>query len=660
MKNMSKYRLFSLASMLLVGLLLSACGGDFGTSEIGQLNLDGDGELELVAPPNNADTEVQDAITIENTGNGDLNISRLELVNTPDRLKPIQSGNGDSCSYSSGGDNFDVAGSCEGDDEDDEFICWRDTDECRPLQLHEAPLTIESDRTREVELVALPSDETGFECDPSQAPEGAPDNYCGHLAIETDANNDNSIVEGGNANIYFTATPKSGEIQVDPGSLSIAGIDGGETVSANLDVSNTHADEALTILDASFSKNTDEFDFSGIDSNDEIAAGESEDVQIDFTAPDDWGGDEEGDAEQLSTVLQIDSTARNENSTNISINASNSYDLPALTTDPNVLRFHEEAEQTVTLTNDGTARLVLRSISADPPGVMQDYEFTMIDDGSEEPFDGSNFPGNSHVLREGESVDVRIEFTGSDGGVGTLDFNYSYDFNNEDRRGSADTLLLGDTGEGPIGMATPLTFNFSNDEDQVQERSIAVRNVGTEALDITDYAFQAVGCNPGEQNCDVNQYSVASDAPDTIEPDGLEEVTFEFDSTEATHDRVDMTLDSNTDGPADQMLISLLASSDDAPIDGEAVITAGFAADTATVGEEALFSADQSSGVDAEVLEDAEWILLDRPDSSQAFVDAQGGEIGFVPDVAGTYKLGLILTDGDASRSTTYEFEATD
>ncbi|MFW5966067.1 MAG: choice-of-anchor D domain-containing protein [Persicimonas sp.] len=652
---MSKYRLFTFASTLLLGLVLAACGSNFGESEIGQLNIDGDSERELIAPPDDQRAKAQDAITLENNGNGDLNVSRLELVNTPDRLKPIQSSNGESCTHGSGGgENYDVAGDC-----DENQICWRETTECRPLEMHEAPLTIESDDTLQVGLVVLPSDETGFECDPSQAPEGAPDNYCGHLEIETDANNDNSIVEGGNAKIYFTATPKSGEIQVEPGSLSIAGVDGGETVSADLDVSNTHADEPLTILDASFSDNSDQFDFSGIDGGDEIAAGESADVQVDFTAPDDWGQDDEADDEQLNTVLQIDSTARNENSTNVSINASNSYDLPALTTDPNVLRFHDEAEQTVTLTNDGTARLVLRSVSADPPSVLEDYEFTLLDDG-EEPFDGSNFPDNSHVLREDESVDVRVEFTGSDGGVGTLDFNYSYDFNNENRNGSADALLLGDTGDGPIGMATPYTFNFSNDEDEVQERSFAVRNVGTETLDITDYKFQAIGCNPAEDDCDVNQYSVASDAPDTIEPNGLEEVTFEFDPDEATHDRVDMTLDSNTDGPADQMLLSLLASSDDAPIDGEAVITAGFGEDTATVGEEALFSADQSSGVDEDILEGAEWILLDRPDSSEAFVYSKGGEIGFVPDVAGDYKIGLILTDGDASRATTYEFEATE
>lgn len=622
--------------------LLAACGGNnFESADVPALSLDEPATATLALQPPNPPTrtQAQTSIKLRNEGEAELKITKVEWVNRPERL--VIRGDrleNTSCVYDPNSPNLDSSGECQSD-----TYCSYQTSNCIEIGGQEAPITVERDQLHVIDTVVMPGDSDDIECPDAPSGDDIPDNYCGELLIETNANNDSGDVEGGNLRIFFTSVAGSGELSLDPSNLTFSGVQRGQSASRDVTIKNDHADEPLTITDMRFLEYRQLFEVAGDSLPTEIRAGASKTWSVDFTAPDtdEW----ENNADALGTELEITSSARNGTVQNLPITVSKQVDLPAIVIEPNVLHFHEDTQQRFTVSNMGEAPLTMQSLSLDPSTLTDIYEFSI----DSEVFD-SAIPSGHKVIRAGDSVDIDVTFSGAgqDATIATFDIVYNYYVDGDRYTEEAGGLLLGDTGDAPVGFAHPDAFTFSAADGHSASRQFVVRNVGTQPLVIDNATFRS---NAGS----ADNFSVTG-ATGTIEPGALQQMTLDY-TGDGEMDNV--LLEFNSNGAGAGFDLFLTSDPNEQPSDIEAQITPGFGDDTTDVGADASFSARQSTNVDQDSLERSRWVLLDRPDGSEAFVDKSGADVSFVPDVAGTYEISVVVHNGSGvGAQTTYSFEA--
>ncbi|WP_168210413.1 choice-of-anchor D domain-containing protein [Persicimonas caeni] len=589
--------------------------------------------LQLPNPPNRMQSQID--IKFRNTGEADLEVTGVEWVAHPDRLVGIgEKTKDEACEYSAdAAPTYDTSGTCS----DGEY-CWWGSKRCREAGLP-APFVVEPNQLGLIEVIVLPGSES-IDCPEAPSGRDVPDNYCGELLVKTNANNNSDIISEGNLRIFFTYEPGSGTIDVDPTTISFSGVAPGTSASREITITNSASEGALDIDQLSLQEHTNMFEITGAESvPTEIAPGSQKTWTLTFNAPSDW------DQETFGTNVQILSSGTNEKETLIPVTVSNQLDLPAIKLEPNVLRFDQSTTQTLVISNEGAANLTLQSFSVQPSTLSSAYSFAIsgqsIDNG---------IPSNEKVIQPGSSKEVTIDFTapGDGNGIATLDIGYNYFVDGDSRNDSATATLLGSAGSSPVGLVSPDSFTFRAASGNSQTRSFAVRNVGTQDLTISSADFSAATGS-------ADDFSVQG-ATGTIPAGGLKEVTLSYDASDDQMDNVTLTLGSDTAGTP--MTVLLFAEQGAQASDVTAQITPGFANDLTTVGEEARFSARQSSGVDQAALDGASWVLLSRPSSSSAFVYKTGADLSFFPDVAGEYKLGLTLYDGTVGSQATYTFTA--
>lgn len=278
-------------------------GDSFGTGKMAVVTLVLDSPIALQMPSTDRRFQAQPQIIFTSDGQADLEVQSIEFVAKPDRLQIKGKKLDISCSFDAdAGPTFDASGACPVDS-----VCWAFYQSCHKVELPATPFVLKPEETFSIEPMIIPGS-NGLNCPaPPEGDAEAPANYCGELLIKTNAQNTNlPTINEGTIRVYFTHIEGSGQIEVSPGNISFSGINVGTSDSRDIQITNTHGDQPLTINQLSLREHAERFAISAAPLLPaQIAPGASQTWTLSFTPPESWNG------ESFGTNLEIKSTARN-------------------------------------------------------------------------------------------------------------------------------------------------------------------------------------------------------------------------------------------------------------------------------------------------------------------------------------------------------------
>lgn len=596
-----------------------ACGGDDNIQriEVPELSIvePESGQINLEPPPDEDREQSQGTISIRNTGLATLRVTRLEMVNTPERLARFDRTD-QSCS---------VEADCEGGQ-----ICLA-TGTCVELGLPATPLEFQPSDGIDLEFV-LQRGSTEIIC-PEAPAEIAPEFeefYCGEVIIETNAQNNAGVVENGRARILFLRPDTSGQIAVNPEFISFQQVQPGTSDSQDFSVQNVGS-TPLTVTQISVTDAGNFFTITGdtgfpavIEPQENATWTLNLEIPAD-AAPEDYVG---------FTEMIINSSAGNSSAGNIPIEVSaDAAAAPEVTISESTLKFDQQASQTITIQNTGSATLIVSRLKVEPNEASAFYSFEIEGNDVTDTLPPQN-------IAKGDSLDLTINFdstASTESSVGILTIGHNAQAQN--RR--SEVILLGDAGDVPIARVHPLGFTFLADPDNTSTRTFVLRNIGTAALDVSALALNF------NQGSDA-EFTVTG-VPANVPPGGISTGTVTFTGANASPDVGSAVFATNDDVGEIALGLRDVASS------GEVIvpqITPLFAND-ARVGAQLGFTAANSTP--SESSDNALWTLLERPAGSEVFFFVANEELSFTPDVAGTYRFSLLLNDNQRESEEIYE-----
>lgn len=596
-------RIFSLLAFTL-GIM--ACGDDnIQQRLLPELSIEGtSGAINLQLPPVNDKPQKQStAIQIRNTGEAEMQITKMEWVAKPDRLDAIGE-RGDSCTQ---------------DDQCGDGICLAPN--CIALGFKETPVLIEPGLRFDLELViSKGSGELSCPTPGVNVPAEYQASYCGEFVIHTNATNTAGIIKDGKATIYMLRPSSSGQIEITPEFIEFQLVQPGTQQSRDFSIRNTGS-EALTIEQISMGSKAEFFRISGDTPPLEIAPGTSQSwtltVDIPVTAePSQYEG---------FTELQVVSSAVNASNGRVPVQVSaGAGSAPLISLSGTTLAFDENASQTLTVSNVGDATLQITSLSVTPAAARQFYRFEI---------DGVDVTTNFQTVNVAKeaSKEITVIFTRPAGvtssAVATLQLNH----NDRVANSRSEVTLLGDAGDVPIARIYPQGFTFQAAAGTSDTRTFVIRNVGTADLVISDATLNfSIGDTSG------SEFQISGHLG-TIPPGGLRAGTVTFTGTNAQEDIGAVVFASNDPTAMLELGIKDVVS---ASPEVTAVITPASTND-AVVNRLASFSASDSTPADATV--GALWTLVSRPAASNNFFFTTGAELQFVPDQAGEYRFVMLI-----------------
>ncbi len=592
-----------IALIALVLLLVSSCGknndNNFQTTDEPELAVNV-GFIQIRMPPDENRTQAQDPLVIENNGDGELEIRKIEWIDQPERLAMLGARTETSCS------SDDECGTGE--------ICVTAGSTCQAIGLPATPFTIAPQLSRELNfIVAAGSNELACPEPPADVPGEYFDVYCGALRITTNAISNGDFVEEGVATIYFLDPGASGTIDVDPTFLEFANVQPGTTNTQSFSITNTGEND-LTIENINIEDNPTFFTINANDTpvGGTIASGTSASFDVTVSIPD---GTTDYDT---FTNLVIDSSA---GVAKIAVQiTSEAGSTPFIELNTPVLKFDAQATQTLTISNVGETPLQVRGLSVNAEA-RPFYRFEV---------DGTDVTSNFQTItvRTEESVDVDVIFErpadNTDPSIGTLEIAH----NDPNNGFQSEVTLLGDAGDVPIGRIHPDSFTFLAADGNSETRTFVIRNVGTAPLSLNNVMWNFSNGSDAE-------FSVAG-ATGSVPAQGIAEATVTFTGMNATTDVGLATIDSDNPTPL-TLSLRALDSAQAAPVPMIQVTNQGGLRTSSPVN----LSAAGSTPADA--VGNAIWTLVARPAGSSVFLDGVGETAFFTPDVAGTYKVALTL-----------------
>ncbi len=629
-----------LVCLLAAVMVAAACGSnDFQETKTPSITLDDSTpqQIALIMPPTTNRIQAQTPIKFRNSGKADLKVKSIEWVAHPDRLVGAGEFTGDHCQYDANSPHFDSSGTCG-----DGTVCWAITGECRKQGLPQTPITLPVNQLSEIDTMILPGS-GDIVCPDAPAGRDVPTGYCGELVVKTNAANDSPpTVTKGTLHVFFTHSAGSGEIGVSPEALSFSGVQPGSSDTRDFTITNTASEGDLKISEISLKSHTDTLSITGAESAPTtIGPGEQKRWTVKFSPSTNW------DQQTFGTNIVVNSSATNKPQLQVPVTVSSQTDLPAIKIDPQVLRFDSNNQQTLTISNEGGANLTMQSFTVVPSNAGGLYSFS-INGQAVDP----NVPSSEAVIQPGSSKTVTVSFSPPSGpaagGIGTLQIGYNYFVNGQSENDMATATLLGNAGDAPVGIINPNVFTFRAASGNQEARSFGILNAGTQPLNITGADFTAA---TGSDSA----FAVSGLNGATIAAGAIKEFTVNYTGDDNQTDNVTLSITSNTAGSP---LSLLLDAEPGQASNAAATITPGFGNDTATVGASAQFSALQSTGLSDAALNAATWTLLSRPDGSAAYINKTGSEMSFFPDVAGQYKISLLVDDGLVESQATYSFTA--
>lgn len=579
--------------------------------------------LELPEQPNRPRRQSQ-SIIIRSNGKADLKITALEWIAKPDGLAAAKSQSDvTDCSLCAGLDQICLPNANGG--------------VCVETGLPETPITVPAGQAKNIELY-IEKNIGELQCPTADAsvPEQFKEDYCGALRIKTNARSTDSVVQDGEAVIYLTNSGKSGQLRLTETFVEFTGVSPGFSAKRDFAIENIGTGP-LTIDNIIVSDFAKYFTIGG-DFGVEIAPGNSAQYSIQLNL--DGATEDELD---FTTNIDVLSSATNANLGKIIVRVTKSLgDLPQIKVDATSLKFDAMAEQTVNIENTGGATLIVSSVSFQPAAISKFYKITADD----QPFSGLTIQKPDNANPDRNKKQLKVTFSrppGTDGesASGTMIINH-----NDDSAGKrSNIIVLGDAGDVPLGDLRPYSFAFDLNNNASQERTFGIYNYGSAPLTITNIETMALTGTAEE-------FQVNLSPPVTIPAGGVIEATALFKSENSTPDNVSIKLTSDTSGEPLLMSLTSAPESGQPPV---ATIKTSFAA-SAKVNERATF--DATGSAPNGVASSAQWVLVSKPAGSKAIINSIGASTGFTPDVAGTYKITLTVTNGTTDAQQVLSFDA--
>ncbi|MBA2664068.1 MAG: choice-of-anchor D domain-containing protein [Bradymonadaceae bacterium] len=568
-------------------------------------------------------------VILRSSDKAELTISKLEWVARPDRLVIAGARSETSCDPSNG--DADCSGGA---------ICLAVANsKCLGTGL-EAPFSIAPGLQHQIQFI-VKQGSGQLECPQAGAsvPAEYKERYCGELLIETNAQNNSGIVQGGKARLYFLTDGNSGEIKLEPQFVQFANAQAGVSQTANFTIRNS-ASGPLTVFQADIHPNSEMFSISPAIPPSQpviIAGNEAQSFTLTFNPP----GNATDAALEFSSTISFVSSSIGITSPKIILEVTrDAGNAPRIVIEPDSLEFSSATQQIITVSNFGKATGQLTGLTLRPQGARPFYKvlWNGVDILANFPTQRPTLPRATEV--DGEivpsSIELVVEFEApAESNVSTIG---ELEIRHNDTFSGNKTLvdLFGDEGEAAIGQVAPFQFTFPAGQTN-QERRFVVHNRGSDPLIITDVVVEPGLGTTGEE-------FAVSTLTGTIAPGGLLEGTATYSSAVNVRRSVAVRLVSNSVGSQDDMVLALVGQPVAANPTLAVDINPSFTT-AAKVGENTTFTAVESSGTGN--LAGSNWVLLSRPASSSAFFTGTGASVSFVPDAAGTYRLSVIVPNGE-------------
>lgn len=637
------------AALLLFGGMASGCGpkdnnlSTFQEPAV-QLSEPTSGSFELQLPNRPGEPREQNVVRVRSAGEADLTITGIEWVGEkPERL------------FMANSRETDVA-----EDDCDSEIYYPASRVCIKTgapDISETILAPGSEFEIQFHIAAYDNGEVnGIDCPtpPPSVPENLQDRFCGAIKVTTNARNDNSQVTAGEATVYFLSNPSSGRIQLSAPSVVFQNVRPGFSDSRTFSITNS-GDNDLTVDSVQVTDFGQYISIEGAEPPFVLAPQAQEVYTVQVNLP---ASLTDAELELLSdpgTAPQIRVESSAPDSPNeIQLDFDTSTTLPPIPqVDKGTLVFAGDQDvQDIVLTNPGDAPVSITGVSFEPSAARDYYAFL---------FEGSPFMGPK-VIRDASMSDpdrnketFSVRFTSpatpEDSPLSIMTINYNYFVGDIAQSGTLRVTLLGDRGMAPYADLSPTTFSFSTQDTERQVRTAVIRNLGTTSLDLGDMVdYMPLGAGGFEE---FQVRLVDGSLPSSIPAGGIAEVEVSFTATDGDVDQVSAIIDSNTE-TAEEIYFTL-SSFDVPPAGTEITVTPEFSGN-ATVGALALFSFE--AGTSDSLSNNAQWVLLEKPDASKLTTKAVGPRQGIVPDVAGSYTLLVTTSDGVVDLQTRVSFTA--
>lgn len=614
--NNRSWRMFGVA-MISLAMAAWACDDGLQEADPPELQVEND-EIELPRlGPDNRARRVPDNIVLENVGRGPMEVLNIEWVERPERIEAYFDG---PLSEADSGVECEVSEDCS-----EGATCLSQANLCRDLGFPSMPVEVRPDATFSQNLVVTASD---HEIDCPERPQGedVPEDYCGELAVETDAIN----VEG-TTSIYLVTGGGSGVFDLPDTYMEFTLAAPGVTQTKELQIGNTGS-SPLEMERINFDQNPHWFNVTPSMGGTVIDAGTTETFTLELTPPGDATEDE---LEFRTQVSFASSSTVPEDLMTIDVTAGIG-DAPRIEVHPMQLSFENDTSQTLTIENHGGATLPLNSMELRPQGAIDDY-YTVLYEGTDVLQDSSALPNISRAENGEPSVaEFTVEFTAPTGdasAVGDLRINHQDSLANN----RTVVTLLGDSPDVAIGEFGPTPVNFRSDGGE-QTRKIALANLGNDTLEITDVTLEEVN-----EQTDAADYAVDGLDGLVVEAGEIAEVTVTYSGSNQFQQHLRIVPDSNHVGQESLAIDATASHLSDPSMDID--IIPSFPA-AAGVGELTSFSVDDEAGLAR--LDLASWYLHARPAGSEAELEGSGQQATMVPDVAGDYRISVVVDDNDS------------
>lgn len=656
---MSRMKKFGTAAVVMSAgfALLSGCGGgdNFDAKDVPGLSIEGwtgnAYQLDIDRASVQNVQQKDSLLILRSSDKAALKITKLEWVARPDRLVVL--GSSDK-TLDADGNQIPCTAATEAEDCSvfPGSICLAvNNAHCRTTDLPATPIEIPSGLQEQLQFVVKKgSGQLVCPTPGPSVPEDYKEKYCGELLIETNAKNNAGIVKDGNARLYFLVDEKSGEISLTPQFIEFANAKPGVSQSAQFVVSNT-ASQPLTIQQISIYPTHNMLTISPeapLGTSTIIAANSSETYTLTFTPP-----ASATDAElKFVSDIQFESSSIGNSSPVIKVNVTpEAGNTPQITVDPLTLSFIDTESQTITIQNSGKTVGQITGVSVSPPAAREQYKVL---------YEGEDilksFPTKRPTLAkmtgdEPSKIEFVVEFVPpadpNESTLATLTIRH----NDLNAGSKTEVKLLGNSTDLALGQVLPTQYTFEAGKAG-QKADFVVYNLGSDPLEITGMDLELpVGAEAG--------LFTVSNMVGTIPAGGLMKGTATYAGTTVVQRRATLKLTSNTAGEAQDMTLQFVAQPPLEAVKLAPVITPSFM-NNAKVGEVTTFTVSDASGTAN--LQGASWLILERPAGSTAFVSGSGATTSFKADVAGSYKVSVVVPNNNdvINAQAVLEFNAID
>jgi hypothetical protein len=658
-----------IAIAALASLALSACGD--GIQETGSPSIvlqdsnDRGYNIPERASASQQGSEV--AVRIQNNGDAALTVESLEFTG-PDVLVydggPVtENGSQINCTFDDESTPTNSEGSCT-----ENQVCKQIPKVCHTTQLPETPFEIEAPTSEQFNFFLIADGTNEVDCpEPGDdVPAQFADNYCGKLRIETDAPTDNATFNDGDTTLYFQYNPStSGEIEVDPAQLRYSDVRPGTTVERELTIRNIDSEDPLAINDFSIEGAAAEYmSYSPQNLPADLPSNSSQNWTFSITIPSDVAQEDI----PKSGEIYIESSASNVNTAKAVL-----VDIlgtgPVYTGDKKSLLFESGGPaQTLTVTNAGTDTLRLDSISfesASPGQTFEGENYEVVYQGDAENINDQGRITGEAGIAPNESATFDINYTGpANGGIGWMVIQHNDPVtsgkppSDASQSGTSRLLLMGGRDEG-FAQLVPTALNFeafmANGDDEVL-RPFTVRSLGAKPLNgALEWGGQA---EPGDLS--IQPFELTSTFTQNVGTLRSGDISYLGTNSEDAVIMQTVSFSGNIPVSADMnVTVNDGQSGTMAP---EAQISPQFEGSSVEVGDVAQLTARDSmlNGDSENAI--YEWWVLDRPMDGSFFTQRASGnalEFAVRPDAAGTWKIALIVSNGDRWDHAVYDLTVT-